>query len=93
MASAEGILIAVRLTGPQAKLLEEMAKRGGEISWSWENCRPDVAAMVTELISEKRLVTDMRAHGRLRLTDQGRSAVSQIEQATKRAARSRWIQG
>ena len=79
-----GILVAVRLTAPQARLLQAMADRGGEISWNWSNCRPDVEAMGRDLI-EKKLVTDMLAHGRLRLTDPGREAVSQIERASRGA--------
>jgi len=79
-----GILIPLRLTAPQAKLLQGMAERGGEFSWNWSNCRPDVAAMARELIS-KGLVTDMQAERRLRLTDQGRSAVSQIDHQTRNA--------
>lgn len=86
MASAEGILIAVRINGPEAQFLEFVADRGGEISWDWEKCRPDVTAMVTGLISsEKRLIADLRAERRIRLTDQGRSAVSQIKHAKKHA--------
>jgi hypothetical protein len=85
LASGDGILVAIRVTSPQAKLLEFIADRGGEISWNWENCRPDVVAMAAELV-EKRLVSDLRADRRIRLTDQGRSAVSQIREATRRAA-------
>lgn len=84
MASADGILVAIRLTSPQAMFLRHVAGRGGEIAWSWGDCRPDVTAMVGELI-EKRLLSDLPADRRIRLTDQGRSAVSQIEQATRRA--------
>lgn len=83
MASADGILVAIRVTSPQAMFLQFVADRGG-IAWNWGNCRPDVATMVGELI-EKRLIADLPADRRIRLTDQGRSAASQIEQSTRRA--------
>lgn len=79
-----GILVPLRLTGPQVKMLEFMAERGAEIAWSWEKCRPDVVQMMTDLV-EKRLISDLPAEGRIRLTDQGRQAVSQIEAAKNRA--------
>ena len=84
MASADGILVAIRVTSPQGMFLQFVASRGGEIAWNWGNCRPDVTAMVRELI-EKRLIADLPADRRIRLTDQGRSAVSQSEQSTRRA--------
>ncbi len=83
MASA-GLLVAVRLTPPQQRILQAMGQRAGEISWSWANCRPDVAEMARDLI-EKRLVTDQLDRGCLRLTDQGREAVFQMEQSAQRA--------
>lgn len=79
-----GILVAVKVTAPQAKLLQAMAERAGEISWNWQNCRPDVERMARDLI-ENRLVTDDRDRRMLRLTEQGRAAVSQIEHANRRA--------
>jgi hypothetical protein len=81
-----GLLTYVRLTAPQAKFLEFIAARSGKIPWDWGKCREDVAAMVGELVS-KSLLSDLRAEGSIRLTDQGRSAVSQIEDATRRVPR------
>lgn len=82
-----GILAHVRLSAPQAKFLVDcVAARGGEIAWDWRKCRPDVAAMVGDLV-QKGLLSDLRSEARIRLTDQGRSAVSQIEEATRKAPR------
>ncbi len=78
-----GILVAVRVSSVQAQLLRFVAERGAEISWDWSACRPDVAEMTRDLVT-KGLVTDLIASRRLRLTDQGRSAVSQIEHAAGR---------
>lgn len=82
----EGLLTYVRLTPPQAKFLQGIAERAGEIGFNWEVARPDVAAMVGELV-QKGLLSDLRAERRLRLTDQGRSAVSQIEYALRTQTR------
>lgn len=79
-----GILVAVRVTPAQARLLQAMAQRAGEISWSWPNCRPDVLAMGRDLL-EKGLIEDLRDRAVIRLTDRGRSAVAQIEYANQRA--------
>jgi hypothetical protein len=75
-----GILVAVRVSSVQAQLLRFVAERGAEISWDWSACRLDVVEMTRDLVT-KGLVTDLVASRRLRLTDQGRSAVSQIEHA------------
>jgi hypothetical protein len=86
--ASSGILSAVRVTAPQARFLQFLADpgRGGEISWNWSACRPDVVAMVTDLV-QKGLLSDLRVEGRIRLTDQGRSAVSQIEFSVRNATR------
>lgn len=89
MPPSAGILSAVRVTAPQAKFLQFVADpgRGGEISWDWGACRPDVVAMVRELV-DKGLLADLSAERRLRLTDQGRSAVAQIEHSLRVSART-----
>ena len=79
-----GILVAVRVSSVQAQLLRFVAERGAEISWDWSACRPDVAEMTRDLVT-KGLVSDLIASRRLRLTDRGRSAVSQIEHAAQKA--------
>lgn len=84
-------LASVRVTHPQLKFLEFLAGRGGECPWDWAKCRPDVSAMVTDLIN-KRLVSEVEytthasVEGRLhvRLTDQGRSVVSQLDAAKRK---------
>ena len=75
-----GILTHVRLTSVEAQMLKFIAERAGEIPWNWGNCRPDVAAMMQGLVG-KGMVSDLAASQRIRLTDQGRSAVSQIDGA------------
>lgn len=75
-----GILTHVRLTNVEAQMLKFIAERAGEIEWDWSECRPDVASMMRGLV-DKGMVFDLAAAGRIRLTDQGRSAVSQIDQA------------
>ncbi len=77
------ILVAVRVSSVQAQLLRFIAERGAEIAWDWSACRPDVTEMARDLVT-KGLVIDLAASRRLRLTDQGRSAVSQIEHAAKK---------
>ncbi len=79
-----GILTHVRLTNVEAQMLKFIADRSGEIAWNWADCRPDVEAMARGLV-DKGMVFDLAASGRLRLTDQGRSAVSQIEEALGKA--------
>ncbi len=84
MGDAGGILAYVRLTAPQAKFLEFIADRMGEIAWRWGECRPDVVQMARDLV-DKGLLSDLPADQKIRLTDQGRSAVAQIRQAVERA--------
>lgn len=87
-----GLLQAIRITHPQAKFLEFLAGRGGEISWDWEKCRPDVKAMVADLINKELLVEreyvthalQLRGDLQLRLTDRGRAVVAQLEVAQKK---------
>jgi hypothetical protein len=83
-----GQLASVKITQPQLKLLEFLAQRAGEVSWDWAKCRPDVAAMVADLINKQLVIereysTSALVSGRLfiRLTDSGRSIVSQLEAA------------
>lgn len=84
-----GILVPLRISGPEAKFLEYLADpgRGGEISWNWDNCRPDVTRMIRAMIDDKRLLVYLEAERRLRLTDVGRSALAQIQESLRRAAR------
>ncbi len=83
-----GQLASVRITHPQIKFLEFLAGREGEVEWDWAKCRPDAAAMVADLINkqlvlEREYSTSALVSGRLfvRLTDSGRSIVSQLEAA------------
>ena len=87
-----GPLQSVRITHPQAKFLEFIAERGAEISWDWEKCRPDVKAMVADLVNkelvvEREYVThalQLNADLKLRLTDRGRAIVAQLEVAQRK---------
>lgn len=87
-----GPLQGVRITHPQAKFLEYIAGRGAEISWDWEKCRPDVKAMVADLINKELLVEreyvthalQLKGDLKLRLTDRGRSLVAQLEVAQRK---------
>lgn len=77
--SSPSLVVAVRLSSIEAKFLEFVGQRGGEIPWDWSKCRPDVVSMVRGLVDDKRLMSELRAEGRIRLTDQGRSALAQID--------------
>jgi hypothetical protein len=87
-----GPLQSVRITHPQAKFLEFIAERGAEISWDWERCRPDVKAMVADLIYKELLVAreyvthalQLKGDLKLRLTDRGRAVVAQLEVAQRK---------
>ncbi len=84
--STPGILAYIKLTHPQGRFLREVANRGGEIGFDWHNpeLKPEARKMVEDLI-EKRLLEKAGGEGkRLRLTDQGRQAISQIDAAMKR---------
>jgi len=85
--SSPSLIIAVRLSSAEAKFLEFVGQRAGEIPWDWSKCRPDVVAMVRALIDDKRLLSELRAEGKIRLTDQGRSALAQIDDQLRRAPR------
>lgn len=82
----------MRITHPQAKFLEFIAERGAEISWVWEKCRPDVKAMVADLINKELLVEreyvthalQLKGDLKLRLTDKGRALVAQLEVAQRK---------
>lgn len=82
----------MRITHPQAKFLEFIAERGAEISWVWEKCRPDVKAMVADLINKELLVEreyvthalQLKGDLKLRLTDRGRALVAQLEVAQRK---------
>jgi len=87
-----GPLQGVRITHPQAKFLEFLAERGAEIPWRWERCRPDVKAMIADLINKELLVEreyvthalQLKADLKLRLTDRGRAVVAQLEVAQRK---------
>jgi hypothetical protein len=82
----------VRVTHPQAKFLEFVAGRGAEIPWDWERCRPDVKAMIADLINKELLVEreyvthalQLKGDLKLRLTDRGRAIVAQLEVAQRK---------
>lgn len=90
--SRPGPLQGVRITHPEAKFLEFIAERGAEISWDWEKCRPDVKAMVVDLINKELLVEreyvthalQLQGDLKLRLTDRGRSIVEQLAVAQRK---------
>lgn len=87
-----GPLQGVRITHPQAKFLEFVAERGAEIPWDWEKCRPDVKAMIADLINKELLVEreyvthalQLTGDLKLRLTDRGRAVVAQLEVAQRK---------
>ncbi len=89
---SKGPLQALRITHPQAKFLEFVAERGAEISWDWEKCRPDVKAMVADLINKELLIEreyvthalQLQADLHLRLTDRGRAVVDQLAVAQRK---------
>lgn len=85
--ASPSLVVALRLGGAEVKILEFVAERGGEIPWDWSRCREDVVAVVRRMIDDKRLLSDLRAEGRIRLTDQGRSALAQIQEQVRRAPR------
>lgn len=79
------LLVYVRVTSIEAQFLAFVGGRGGEIPWDWEKCRPDVTALVRGLIDDKKLLVERKDARRIRLTDQGRQALSQIDDARRRA--------
>lgn len=82
-----GLLVPLRVTSVEVKMLEFLASRGGEASWDWSRCRDDVRAMMRGMIDDKQLVSEVQRDGRgyVRLTDRGRSALSQVEEQVRRA--------
>jgi hypothetical protein len=87
-AGSLGHLRSLAISHPQARFLDFLAGRGGEISWDWEKVeRPDAREMVADLINkglllEREYVTHAaQLHGRnhLRLTDQGRAVAGRLE--------------
>ena len=90
--SNSGPLQSLRISHPQAKFLEFIAGRGAEIAWDWEKCRPDVKAMVADLINKELLVEreyvthalQLKGELKLRLTDRGRAVVTQLEVAQRK---------
>lgn len=82
-----GLLVPLRVTSVEVKMLEFLASRGGETSWDWSRCRDDVRAMMRGMIDDKQLVSEVQRDGRgyVRLTDRGRSALSQVEEQVRRA--------
>lgn len=89
---SKGPLQALRITHPQAKFLEFIAARGAEIPWDWEKCRPDVKAMVADLLNKELLVEreyvthalQLKGDLQLRLTDRGRAVVDQLAVAQRK---------
>ncbi len=76
----------------QVIFLREIARRGGEIRFTWDAAREDVKAMVADLL-EKRVVkyvevvqSAQQASGPtyLVLTDVGRRVIDQLEEAEKK---------
>ncbi len=82
-----GLLVPLRVTSVEVKMLEFLSSRGGEVSWDWSRCRDDVRAMMRGMIDDKQLVSEVQRDGRgyVRLTDRGRSALSQVEEQVRRA--------
>ena len=76
----------MRVTSIEARFLAFVGERGGEIPWDWEKCRPDVTALVRGLVDDKKLLVEKKEERRIRLTDQGRQALSQIDDARRRAS-------
>jgi len=85
------VLQHLAIHSAQAILLREIARRGGEMRFSWDNAREDVRGMVADLLIKKIVsyvefvtspdqVTGVTA---LILTDVGRRVVSQLEDAQK----------
>lgn len=86
------ILQHMALHGAQVIFLEEIARRGGEMRFSWGNAREDVQGMLADLL-QKQLVRYVeyvtsanQASGPtfVVLTDAGRRVLVQLEEAKKR---------
>jgi hypothetical protein len=86
------ILRSMGLHGAQVIFLREIARRGGEMTFAWPNAREDVRGMVADLM-QKQLVKYVeyvtsanQASGPtfLLLTDPGRRAVAQLEEADRK---------
>lgn len=79
-----GILTSAGLTRPDIKTLLLLARHGGDLPWSRGSAQPASRALVDGLVGKQLiLIVDESIIGRsrLRLTDHGRNAVTQIELA------------
>lgn len=83
------ILRQLAIHSTQVIFLREVARRNGEMRFTWDNARPDVKALVADLL-DKRILRYVevvssadQAHGPtyLVLTDTGRRVVAQIDAA------------
>jgi len=83
-----GILIGLRVTGFDRSVLCLLAQHGGEIAFNWSMLqRSEAVVQLRALIDEKRLVSEIHRDDRmfLRMTDQGRSALAQIDEQERKA--------
>jgi hypothetical protein len=95
------LLRKVRVTTPELKMLEYIADRGGEIPWDWSKCAPPAKAMIAnminnELVIEREYVThaaQLVGELKLRLTDQGRAVLAQIQAVTVKAKPAEIVSG
>lgn len=80
-ADAKAHLRTVNLQLTERKFLEFVAQRGGELPFNFTQARPDASAMVKGIILKGLLVVSETSTGRpsVRLTDQGRQVMQQIE--------------
>jgi hypothetical protein len=88
-------ILELRVSAVQAKCLQMIADRGGEIPWDWDSPhlagRDDVRQMYADMINKQLIrevehTTHALLAGKLhiQLTDRGRAAVKQIEIALGR---------
>ena len=83
-----GILVGLRVTGFDRSVLRLLAQHGGEIAFDWSILqRPEAVAQLRALVQDKRLVSEVHRDDRLflRMTDQGRSALAQVDEQERRA--------
>jgi hypothetical protein len=83
-----GILVGLRVTAFDRSVLRLLAQHGGEIAFSWSMLqRPEATVQLRALVDDKRLVSEIHRDDRLflRMTDQGRSALAQIDEQERRA--------
>lgn len=83
-----GILVGLRVSQFDRSVLRLLAQHDGEVVHDWSMMKqPTAIAQLRALVEEKRLVSEIHREGRLflRLTDQGRSALAQIDEQERRA--------